>query len=193
MCFKNLMNQKSVFTWISTNYFLLLPKKVWSVTLGAQLYLWRTNSHQTRHYLVTGGWWNIGGMVSGFFNTNNLCLSSTHFWLSVELSIYKGCCKYGTWKYQYYYTSWGHVFKIEVVNISGFDFTPKNEHSVRITSFFLFVSTYLLFSSHLISALLDATDCFLLASSSQAVPRMGAFQSSLSCSALSVHQGGNSV
>lgn len=43
--------------------FIVAKTNSLSVTLGAQLYLWRTNSRQTRHELVTDGQ-NIGGMVS---------------------------------------------------------------------------------------------------------------------------------
>lgn len=60
------MRQKICFylNFYKLSFIAAKTNKVCSVTLGAQLYLWRTNSRQTRHELVTDGGRNIGGVVS---------------------------------------------------------------------------------------------------------------------------------
>lgn len=155
MCFKNLIFYLNFY---KLSFIVAKTNKVCSVTLGAQLYLRRTNSRQTRHELVTDGGRNIGGMVSIvqifiIFLIHQQSLFIWHSYLTVELSIYKGCCKYHIWKYQYYNNKLRTQF-----NISGFALSPQIPLYQHHVFFVVFV-----YSSHLISAALDATVCILLA------------------------------
>lgn len=88
-----------------------------------------------------------------FFLIHQQSLFIWHSYLTVELSIYKGCCKYHIWKYQYY----NNKLRIQF-NISGFALSPQIPLYQHHVFFVVFV-----YSSHLISAALDATVCILLA------------------------------